>query len=124
MKKLLPAILLVIFSLFIVTPAYAQADFSGPCQEQGVATLIGITCVVKNILKPLPGIIALAALAMIIWAGIRVINSGADPKAYAGAMATLQYAIIGIILLSASWFILVLIERFTGAPVTQFGVPQ
>ena len=60
---------------------------------------------------------------MIIWAGIRIINSGADPKAYASAMATMQYAIIGIILLSGAWLILVLIERFTGAPVTQFGIP-
>ncbi len=110
-------------SLFIVRPVYAAADFSGPCQEQGVATIVGITCVIKNILNPLPAIIALAALAMVIWAGIQIINSGADPKAYASAMATMQYAIIGIILLSSAWLILVLIERFTGAPVTQFGIP-
>lgn len=94
------------------------------CAEQGVATLLGITCVVKNILKPLPAIIALGALAMVILAGIRVISSGPDPKAYASAMATLQYAVIGLILLSGAWLILVIIERLTGAPVTQFGIPQ
>jgi len=97
--------------------------WAAECAQQGVATLIGITCVIRNLLSPLPGIIALAALGMIIWAGIRIINSGADPKAYASAMATMQYAIIGIILLSGAWLILVLIERFTGAPVTQFGIP-
>lgn len=94
------------------------------CSQQGVATLIGITCIIRNLLKPLPPIIALAALGMVIWSGIRIINSGADPKAYASAMATLQYAIVGIVLLSGAWLILVLIERFTGAPVTQFGIPQ
>ena len=60
---------------------------------------------------------------MVIWSGIRLISSGAaDPKAYASAMATLQYALIGILLLSGAWLILVLIERFTGAQVTQFGI--
>lgn len=93
------------------------------CVEQGVATLIGITCIIRNLLKPLPALIALAALGMVIYAGIRIISAGADPKAYASALATLQYAIIGIILLSGAWLILVLIERFTGAPVTTFGLP-
>jgi len=59
---------------------------------------------------------------MVIWSGIRLISSGADPKAYASAMATLMYALIGILLLSGAWLILVLIERFTGAQVTQFGI--
>ena len=98
--------------------------WSAECVEQGVATLLGITCIVKNLLRPLPAIIALAALGMVIWAGIRVISAGPDPKAYASAMATLQYAVIGLILLSGAWLILVIIERRTGAPVTQFGIPQ
>ncbi len=93
------------------------------CSLQGVATLIGITCIIRNLLKPFPVIIALAALGMVIWAGIRLINSGADPKEYASAIATFQYAIIGIALLSGAWLVLVLIERFTGAPVTTFGIP-
>ena len=98
--------------------------WSAECVEQGVATLLGITCIVKNLLRPLPAIIALAALGMVIWAGIRVISAGPDPKAYASAMATLQYAVIGLIFLSGAWLILVIIERLTGAPVTQFGIPQ
>lgn len=97
---------------------------AGCASPEGVATLLGITCVVKNLLKPLPAIIALAALGMVIWAGIRVISAGPDPKAYASAMATFQYSVIGLILLSGAWLILVIIEHLTGAPVTQFGIPQ
>lgn len=93
------------------------------CVQDGVATLGGIVCLIGNLLRPLPAIIALAALAMVIMAGIKLINAGADPKAYASAWSTFQWAIIGLILLSGAWLILVLIERLTGAPVTQFGLP-
>ena len=98
-------------------------DWSAECVQDGVATLLGITCVIKNLLGPLPGIIALAALAMVIMSGIQLINAGGDPKAYASSMQTFQWAVIGLILLSGAWLVLVLIERFTGAPVTQFGIP-
>lgn len=98
-------------------------EWTGECFVDGVATIQGIVCIVQNLIKPLPGIIVLAALGMVILAGIRMIQAGADPKAYAAAIQTLQYAIIGLILLSGAWLILILIERFTGAPVTQFGFP-
>lgn len=93
------------------------------CVQEGVATLGGIVCLIRNLLTPLPAIIALAALAMVIMAGIKLVSAGADPKAYASALSTFQWAIIGLILLSGAWLILVLIERLTGASVTQFGLP-
>jgi len=96
--------------------------FYGASLSEGVATIGGITCVIRNLLFQIPPVIALVALGMVIWSGIRLISSGADPKAYASAMATLMYALIGILLLSGAWLILVLIERFTGAQVTQFGI--
>ena len=99
-------------------------QWAGECIQDEVATLRGITCLIGNILKQLPPVIALAALAMVIMAGIRLVSAGADPKAYASAMQTFQWAVIGLILLSGAWLILILIERFTGAPVTQFGIPQ
>ena len=98
-------------------------QWAGECIQDEVATLHGITCLISNLLRPLPAIIALAALAMVIMAGIRLVSAGADPKAYASAMQTFQWAVIGLILLSGAWLILILIERLTGAPITQFGLP-
>jgi len=98
-------------------------QWAGECIQDEVATLHGITCLIGNLLRPLPAIIALAALAMVIMAGIRLVSAGADSKAYASAMQTFQWAVIGLILLSGAWLILILIERLTGAPVTQFGLP-
>lgn len=98
--------------------------WSGPCvTELDVATIRGVFCIIRNFISPLPAIIILAALAMIIFAGVRMINAGSDPKALQSAWSTLTWAVLGIILLSAIWLVFVAIERFTGAPVTQFGLP-
>jgi predicted tellurium resistance membrane protein TerC len=92
---------------------------SGPGND--VATIRGLSCVIKNLLEPLPAIIALAALIMLMISGIRLAIAGSDPKAAAGAWQTFTWAIVGIILLAVAWLIIVAIEKFTGAPVTEFG---
>lgn len=100
----------------------AWTNLNPACVQDGVATITGIECLIRNILTPLPGLIALCAVAMIIWAGIRLMNAGADQKAYSAAWSTFTYAIVGLILLSVVWFALVLIKAFTGANVTDFGI--
>lgn len=107
----------------LVSPVFAaESAWSAECVGVGdasdVATIQGIICVIKNILKPIPALIALAAVIMIIMAGIRIINSGSDPKALAAAWSSFTYAVIGLILLAVVWLILVIIKNFTGADVT------
>ena len=100
-----------------------MAVWSGDCiADTDVATMRGIVCLLTNLIKPLPAIIALAALAMIIWAGTQIITAGDDSKKFAAGTQTLAFAVIGIILLTVAWLLLVTIEKFTGAPVTQFGI--
>ncbi len=117
-------------SLNLIPQAYAAtwASLDPNCLGIGegadVATINGITCLIKNIIKPLPALIALAAVVMIVMAGMRLINAGSDPKAVASAWQTFIWAIIGIILLSVAWLVLVIIENFTGAKVTEFAIPQ
>jgi len=98
---------------------WANDCVAGPGND--VATIRGLACVIENLLKPLPALIALAALIMLILSGIRLTLSGSDPKAMASAWQTFTWAIIGIILLAGAWLILIAIEKFTGAPVTNFG---
>jgi uncharacterized protein YhhL (DUF1145 family) len=95
--------------------------WTSDCVTNEVATIRGLECVVANLLKPLPALIALAALIMLIMAGIRLTLSGSDPKANAAAWQTFTWAIVGIVLLAGAWLILVAIEKFTGAKVTEFG---
>jgi len=98
-----------------------MAVWTSECVTNEVATIQGIGCVIKNLLEPLPSLIALAALIMLIIAGIRITLSGSDPKASAAGWQTFTWAIVGIVLLAGAWLILVAIEKFTGAPVTEFG---
>ena len=92
------------------------------CASDGVATIKGIECLIGNILEPLPGIIALVAVAMIIMAGFKIINAGPDAKAYAAGWATFSFAVVGLILLSVVWLVLVIIKNYTGADILNFGI--
>ena len=107
----------------LIPSAYAATKWTSECiggPDGDVATLRGIFCVIENIFQPLPALIALAALFMIIIAGIRIMTAGNDPKALDSAWKTLAWAVIGIILLAGAWFIIVAIQKFTGANVTEF----
>lgn len=99
-----------------VTPPEAGGD--------SVVTLRGITCVIRNLLQPIPSLIILAATGMIIMAGVKIMSAGSDPKALSSAYQTLTWAIIGVVLLSGAWLLLVTIKAFTGADVLQFGLPN
>jgi predicted tellurium resistance membrane protein TerC len=93
----------------------------GYCEIDGVATIRGLECAIKNLINPIPSIVALAALIMLIVAGIRLTLAGSDPKATAAAWQTFTWAIVGIILLAVAWLLLVAIQKFTGADITHFG---
>lgn len=59
-------------------------------------------------------------LIMLVYAGIKFITSGGDPKAISAAGTTITWAILGILFLAIAWLLLRLIESFTGIPVTKF----
>lgn len=98
-------------------------DLNSGCVDEGVATIKGIECLFQNIITPIPALLALVAVGMIIFAGVRIITAGADPKALAAGWNTFNWAIIGLILLSVAWLILVIIKNYTGADVTTFTLP-
>ncbi len=120
-------------SFQLVTQAYAASWASidpacvgsqiGSVDASDVVTIGGIKCLIANLLSPIPGLIALVAVGVLIMAGIRLMSAGAEPKAIASAWNMFTYAIIGLILLAVVWLVLVIIENFTGAQVTKFGIP-
>ncbi|OGD78442.1 hypothetical protein A2368_01565 [Candidatus Collierbacteria bacterium RIFOXYB1_FULL_49_13] len=111
-------ILALLFLLLSSTPAHA-AVWGAECQQQGAATLLGIKCVLTNVIQWLAPLILLAAVFMVILGGLRFVLAGNDPKKFAAGKQTLTYAIVGIIGLGLAWILLVIIEQLTGAPVTQ-----
>lgn len=111
--------------LFQIVKPVCAAVFTGECvADTDVVTIRGITCLISSLIGQIPKVLAFVAVGMIIYSGVRLIGAGADPKAYAAAWSTFVYAVIGLILLAVVWLVLIAIQNFTGAPVTQFGIPN
>lgn len=118
---------LLIFTGFLLTfiqPVYAQTPAPLKCGDLGAPACISdIVNVLKNIISILAPIAAIAFLIMLIVGGFQFVTSGGDPKAAGHARATLTFAVIGIILVVASWLILLLIQNLTGVDVTKVEFP-
>lgn len=110
---MLYSFLAVLWLVLFATPVYAQE----PAQISEVAVVI------KNIIRLLAPVASVIFLVMVIYGGFKYIRSRGDPKNTEEARNVLQYAIIGAVLVAASWLILQLIGQLTGADVTNIVVP-
>ncbi|MDO8487139.1 MAG: hypothetical protein Q7S45_02525 [Candidatus Curtissbacteria bacterium] len=109
-------ILITLFAVVFVAPVYAQTP-APPAQISNIVNVL------ENIIKLLAPAAGIAFFIMLLVGGYKFITSGGDPKAVGSARSTLTYAVIGIILVVASWLILQLIATFTGADVTTVTIP-
>jgi hypothetical protein len=89
-----------------------------------VPTLQNLEGVFSNVLSILLGIAGIAFFILLLSSGFKFITSGGDPKGVEGAKHTLTYAIIGLVLIIASYLILLLIKEITGIDVTNFVIFQ
>jgi hypothetical protein len=89
---------------------------------EGVPTIGGLQGVFGNVVQVALAFGGIVLFIMLLMGGFKYLSSGGDPKAVEGAKKTLTYAILGIVLLAAAYLILSLIERLTGAPVTEFRI--
>jgi len=87
-------------------------------------TLQNLEDVFANIVKIVLGIAGVTFFVLLLSSGFKFITSGGDPKALEGAKKTLTFAIGGLILIIASYLILLLIKEITGVDVTIFKVTQ
>ena len=88
--------------------------------NQGVATLSDLEIIFSRILNIVITLAGIAAFVMIIVGGFKYLMSGGDPKQAESAQATITWAVIGLVIAIASWFILKFIQQFTGIPEDQF----
>jgi len=111
-----------------ITPVYAAwgpgctdtVNVNGEWIE--VATLKGFECIFSRILNIVARLAGLAVFVMLILGGWQYLTSGGEKQAAQKARNTLTYAILGLVLVIASWFILRFIKFFTGVEVTNFVV--
>jgi Type IV secretion system pilin len=94
----------------------------GSCVQNGVATLQCIPIVFKNIVFWLFALAGIAAVFFVMFAGVKFLTSGGDPKQVEGARKTMTYAIIGLVVILLSFAIVNLIAVVTGTTcITAFG---
>jgi hypothetical protein len=94
-------------------------------QGNQVATLGCIFPIIANVIYWAIGMAGTVALFMIIFAGYQLLFSGGDAKAVDGARKTLTFAILGLVLVFLSFFILNIIATVTGVGCLNFshGIP-
>ncbi len=87
------------------------------------AQLTDIVGILKNIISILAPAAGIAFFVMFLVGGFKFVTSGGDPKAAGSARSTLTFALIGVLLVVASWLILKAVEQFTGVSVTNVSIP-
>ena len=87
-----------------------------------VAQIQDIEEIVKTILNYAVRLAGIAAFVMLIVGGFKYLTAGGDPKKAEAAQKTITYAVFGLVFLIGGWFILKLIQEFTGVPVTEFSI--
>jgi hypothetical protein len=99
-------------------PTMNWSSCSGP--SGNAATLDCLPLLLQVIISWLLTFAGVVALFLIIYAGIRFITSGGDAKSVDGAKKTLSYAIVGLVLILLSFFIINLIAYATGVSCINF----
>lgn len=86
------------------------------------AGLAEIEQVFGNVISVVVGLGFIASLVLLVFAGIKYITSGGEPKAIQAAHQTVTWALLGILFLAIAWLILQLVQAFTGVEVTIFNI--
>lgn len=119
MKKTILAIL-AINSLFFPVFVFAQATPESGCKIEGGQEIcrlenpIGIgqkgttdvSAIISVVIKAALGIIGALTLLMLVWGGFQWLTSGGSPEKVKAGTQTMIWAIIGVILVFASYLLL------------------
>jgi len=126
-KKLALIFPLIAFflSLTLATPitAHAQAQpwsgctqsVSTPNGTEQIASLKCLPIVFSNVVTAALEFVGAVAVILLVYAGIRFVTSGGDPKQVAAARQIITYAIIGLVIVLCSFGIIMFISYITGA---------
>lgn len=93
------------------------------CAIDGVATIQCLVPLFESLVKAVISLGGVALFLMLLVGGFNFLFSGGDPKKLEQARGTVTQAIVGIIIMSLAYLILLTIQRFTGVNVTEFSVP-
>lgn len=85
-----------------------------------IAQISCVPAVMKNLVTVAVVLAGIVALIFVLVAGAKLVLSGGDAKKVASARQTLTYAILGLVLVFFSFFIIALISLITGVDCIKF----
>lgn len=104
------------------------SEWSGICvyvEDQEVATLQGLQCLLANILSVALTLIGIAGFIMLIVGSMKWLLSGGNAQHVEKAKNTMTYAVVGLIVALSAFIILNLVAEFTGIKsILQFTIPD
>ena len=111
-----------LFALLAVSPIYAFAQTVNI--KPDIAPEVSIPGFIKAVINLLFVVAAVIAIVFLIYGGIRWILSGGDKAGVEAARNTIIAAIIGLVIVVLSYFILSVVFQFLGIPLfTNFNIP-
>lgn len=112
-------LLLTTSYLLLATPVFAACD-AADCP----AGLDQIELIFGNVISVVVGLGFVATLVLVVFAGIKYLTSGGEPKAIQSTHHMLTWALLGIFFMAVAWIVLQLIAGFTGVDVTVFDIQK
>ena len=111
-------------SFIFTSPVFAAED---PAWDKtgDFKTVAGFADLEGLLEKVLGGIFRLGLIAvfvMLLYGGFSYLTAGGNPESNQKAGNVITYAILGLVLMIGAWFILRLIENFTGITITDFSI--
>lgn len=113
---------LVFFLLFSfsISPIFAQWDNTD--EFEGVAGFGDLEGLFQKVLGGIFSFGLIAVFVMLLYGGFRYLTAGGNAEANQKAGSVITYAVLGLVLMIGAWFILRLIEEFTGITITDFSI--
>lgn len=107
----------------MVIAAENTIDIRPKGEEFGRLGELTIPNIVAGAIRLILVIAALVAFVFLIIGGIRWVTSGGDKEKTARAQQTLTAALVGLVIVFASWAIIKLIETFFGIQILTLEIP-
>jgi hypothetical protein len=92
------------------------------CAVKEVATIQCVGPLFESLVRSVTALAGVGLLIMLLIGGFNFLFSGGDPKKLEQARGTITQAVIGLIIMSIAYLILLTIEKFTGVTVTIFNL--
>lgn len=94
------------------------------CAIDGVAQIQCVVPLVANLIKVVTSLGAVALFVMLLVGGFNFLFSAGDQKKLESARGTVTQAIVGIVVMSVAYLIILTISKFTGVDLSTLQFPD